>query len=277
MATDADTGAAQSPPTPAGWDTRPGAVKAGPLAMDYRTWKMLGYCGLIFMATFIVFWGILAGNIPPFSPNADPMQVKQHYLDHALSIEIGMSVCLTVTSFYMAWGCAISQVMRRIEGQNSFLSNLEMMGATITAAPIMTACAIWLTAAHEVSNLSPETMHMLYWFGWLLIDLAYMVTSFQIAAISIVFMRDKREKPLVPSWVCWWGWVTFASFFPVCLIPFVTTGPFAFNGSFTFWIAFFTWFIWCPSLSYYVIKAVDRLKAEDAAAESGFGQPVTTH
>ncbi|MDT7583793.1 MAG: hypothetical protein QOE32_1343, partial [Pseudonocardiales bacterium] len=57
MATDADTGAAQSPPTPAGWDTKPAAVKVGPLTMDYRTWKMLGYCGLIFMATFIVFWG----------------------------------------------------------------------------------------------------------------------------------------------------------------------------------------------------------------------------
>jgi hypothetical protein len=79
-------------------------------------------------------------------------------------------------------------------------------------------------------------------------------------------MRDKREKKLVPDAVCWWGWVTVASFFVVNAIPFVTTGPLAFNGVISFWIAFFTWFFWIPSMSYFVIKAVDRLKAEDAAA-----------
>ena len=30
--------------------------------------------------------------------------------------------------------------------------------------------------------------------------------------------------------------------------------------------SFFTWFFWIPAMSYFVIKAVDRLKAEDAAA-----------
>ena len=117
-----------------------------------------------------------------------------------------------------------------------------MMGGTITCAPVMVTMAIWLTAAHEVNILSPEIMHMLYWFGWLTFDLAYFVTSFQIAAISIVFMRDKREKKLVPDAVSWWGWVTFASFFAVSAIPFVTDGPLAFHGVISFWIAFFTWF-----------------------------------
>jgi hypothetical protein len=97
-------------------------------------------------------------------------------------------------------------------------------------------------------------------------DLAYMVTTFQIAAISIACLRDKREKPLVPPFVSWWGWVTVASFFPVNLIPFMSTGPFAWNGSFNFWIAFFTWFIWCPLLSTYIIKGIGRIKAEDEAA-----------
>jgi len=236
------------------------------MPVPYGLWKFMGWGGPIFMASFVFLWGILAGNIPPFPPSATPLQVKAHYIDHRLGILIAMSVCLTVTAFYMIWGNAISNVMQRIEGPEGLLSKVEMMGATITCAPIMVACSFWLTAAHEANTLSPGVLHMLYWNGWLLIDLAYLVTSFQIAASSIVFARDKREKPLVPSWVCWWGWVTFASFFVVNAIPFVTTGPLAFDGVISFWIAFFTWFIWCPVLSYYVIKAVDRLKAEDAAA-----------
>lgn len=245
-------------------DTTP----SGQLAVrtDYRSWTLLAWCGPVFMATFVLLWGALAGNLPPFPASASPAEVKEHYLDNRLPIMIGMSVCLTVTACYMAWGCAISHVMRRIEGPGGLLGNLEMMGATITAAPIMTACAIWLTAAHEVHTLSPELLHMLYWGGWLLIDLAYFVTSFQIAAISLVFARDRRERPLVPGWVNWWGWVTFASFFVVSAIPFVTTGPLAFHGVISFWVAFGTWFVWCPVLSYYIIRAIPRLKAEDEAA-----------
>jgi hypothetical protein len=230
---------------------------------DYLSWKFLAWCGPVFMAAFVFLWGVLARNLPPFPPSATPLEVKAHYVDHSLAIMIGMSVCLTLTACYMAWGGAVSQVMNRVEGPSGILSKLEFMGATITCAPIMTACAVWLTAAHEAAALSPEVLHLLYWLGWLLIDLAYLVTSFQIGAVSLVFMRDKRAVPLVPSWVCWWGWVTLASFFVVNAIPFVSTGPLAFNGVISFWVAFFTWFIWCPSLSYYVIRAIGRLKAED--------------
>jgi hypothetical protein len=106
----------------------------------------------------------------------------------------------------------------------------------------------------------------MYYLGWMVIDLAYMVTSWQIIAASIVFLRDKREKKLVPAWVSWWGYVTVASFFPVSLIPFFKTGPWAFQGLFNFWIAFPTWYIWIVSMSIYIIKAVNRIQVEDGAA-----------
>jgi hypothetical protein len=247
----------------------PAARDLWPYPSDYKTWKVLAWTGPVFLAAFFLLWGVLARNIPPFPPSATPDEVWQHYADLRLPIMIGMSVCLTMAAFYMSWSVAIARVMERIEGPGGVLSKLEMMGGTITCAPLMVACAIWLTAAHEIHNIDPGTAHLLYWMGWLLIDLAYFVTSLQIAAVSIVFMRDKREKKLVPDAVIWWGWVTFASFFVVSAIPFVTTGPLAFNGVISFWIAFFTWFFWIPSLSFFIIKAVDRIKAEDEAARHG--------
>jgi hypothetical protein len=237
-----------------------------PYPTDYTTWKILGWAGPAFLVLFVALWGFLGRNMPPFSPNATPDEVKAHFSDLRLPLLIGMSVSLTITAFYMAWSVAIARVMERVEGPGGVLSKLEMMGGTITCAPIMTACMAWLTAAHEVHYLDAGVVHMLYWMGWLLFDLAYFVTSLQIAACSIVFMRDKRKKKLVPDAVSWWGWVTFASFFVVSAIPFVTTGPLAFNGVISFWVAFFTWFFWIPSLSYFVVKAVDRIKAEDEAA-----------
>jgi len=186
-----------------------------PYPTDYTSWKVMAWMGFAFITAFFCLWGLLARNISPFPAWAPPEAVWQNYKDHRLGIMIGMSVCLTMSAFYMSWSVAIARVMERIEGPGGVLSKLEMMGGTITCAPLMTACAMWLTAAHEVHNLDPGVVHMLYWMGWLLIDLAYFVTSLQIAGVSIVFMRDKREKKLVPDAVIWWGWITFASFFVV--------------------------------------------------------------
>src|ERR1700738_4787320 len=223
-----------------------------PYPTDYRSWKVMAWMGFAFITAFFCLWGLLGRNISPFPAWAPPEAVWQNYKDHRLGI--------------MVWSVAVSRVMERIEGPGGLWSKIEMMGGTITCAPLMVACAIWLTAAHEIDNIGPGMAHLLYWFGWLLIDLAYFVTSWQIAGASIVFMRDKREKKLVPNAVSWWGWITIVSFFAVSAIPFVTTGPLAFNGVISFWIAFFTWFFWIPGLSYFIIKAIPRLKAEDEAA-----------
>src|ERR1700681_4088827 len=257
MTTDADPGT-----SPAATDAR----DLSPYPTDYRSWEILAWCGPVFLAAFFCMWGLLARNIPPFSPNATPDEVKAHFLELRLPIMIGMSVCLTMAAFYMAWSVSIAKVMERIEGPGGLWSKVEMMGGTITCAPLVVACAFGLTAAHEAQYLNASVVHMLYWMGWLLIDLAYFVTSFQIAAVSVVFMRDKREKKLVPHAVIWWGWVTFASFFVVTASPFFTTGQLAFNGVISFWIGFFTWFFWIPSLSFFIFKAVARIKGEDEAA-----------
>ena len=41
--------------------------------------------------------------------------------------------------------------------------------------------------------------------------------------------------------------------------------PLAFNGVISFWMAFFTWFFWIPSLSYFIIQG------DPAAASRGCG------
>lgn len=228
----------------------------------------MAWTGPIFFTTFFFMWGILAENFPPMAASDTAQEMWQHYKDLQLEIMIGMSVCMVGGSCYMTFGAAVSRVMRRIEDGEGMLANLEMMGATITYCPIVVACGIWLTAAIQVDALSPEMVQTCYYLGWMIIDLAYMVTSWQIIAAAVVFLKDKRETKLVPNWVSWWGFVTVASFFPVSLIPFFKTGPFAFQGMFNFWIAFPTWYIWIVAMSFYIIKAVSRIEKEDKQAEA---------
>ena len=138
--------------------TSTAARDLSPYPTDYRSWKILAWCGPVFLAAFFCLWGLLARNIPPFPAQRDAGRGQGALCqDLRLPILIGMSVCLTMTAFYMAWSVAIARVMERIEGPGGVLSKLEMMGGTITCAPLMVACAIWLTAAHEVHNLVPAS------------------------------------------------------------------------------------------------------------------------
>src|SRR6202022_4419851 len=156
-----------------------------PYPTDYRSWKILAWCGPVFLAAFFCMWGLLPPTSPPFSPNATPDEVKAHFLELRLPIMIGMSVCLTMAAFYMAWSVSIAKVMERIEGPGGLWSKVEMMGGTITCAPLMVACAFWLTGAHEGQYLDASVVHMLYWFGWLLIDLAYFFPPGRIAGATL--------------------------------------------------------------------------------------------
>ena len=233
--------------------------------VDYTIWRLLAWCGPFFMTLFFVLWGLLCQNFPPRGADWDAAMIYKHYIDNGMALKIGMSVCIVAGAFYMPWGLSVSRVMQRIEGPDGMLAKLEMMGATITCCPLIVACGIWLTGAMEAPEQSPQIIHMLYWMGWLIIDLAYMVTSFQIFAVSVCILRDKREKPLYPAWLSWWGYITVLSFFPVSLIPFFKTGPFAFHGLFNFWVAFPTWYIWVFGLSICTLRAITKIQIEDGA------------
>src|SRR6202021_780930 len=117
---------------------------------DYTSWKILAWTGPVFLFAVFVLWGIVARNMPPFPASATPDEVKAHFHDFRLPLLIALTICVTMTAFYMSFSVAVARVMERIEGPGGVLSKLEMMGGTITCAPIMTACMAWLTAAHEV-------------------------------------------------------------------------------------------------------------------------------
>jgi hypothetical protein len=236
-----------------------------PNPIDYKSWKFMIWMGPLFALTFFVLWGYLAGNFPPFPASSSAQQIWQHYHDHRLSILIGTSVAFTFTGLYVVWNVGISRVMERIEGVGGIWSKVEVLGEVMILVAIMLAFIMWLGAAYSVDVIDPATVYALHWMGWMALDLPYIAGTFAIGAVSIVFAKDRRETPLVPRWLCWWGWFTVIVFFPVSAIPFVKSGPLAYNGLISWWVALIPWGVWMFLLSYYLLKAIDRLKAEDAA------------
>jgi hypothetical protein len=169
---------------------------------------------------------------------------------------------MTFAVSYCVWGLAIAKVMEHVVGKDSILVELEKWGAGLTVVPLLVSSAFWLTGAFRPDALPDSTLQLMYDMAWLLIDVAYAVTSVQMFALGVAFLHDRRAMPLVPKWLAWYGiWVGFM-FIAECLMPFFKSGPFSRNGLLNFWIEFPIWFVWCPTLSYFLVKAIGRIEAE---------------
>ena len=229
---------------------------------SYGAWKFCAWNGMLFMAIFIVFWGVLGFNLPPWAASEEAGVIADHFREHRNLVRLGMVISMTFAVSYAVWGISIGKVMDYILGRDHILTNLEVWGAGLTVCPVLVSSSFWLTGAYRPDALTPETLQMLYDMAWLLIDLAYSVTSVQMIALGVGCLRDKRDVPLFPKWVCWYSiWVGFM-FTAECLMPFFKDGAFARQGILNFWIEFLIFFIYAPIITFYQLKAINRIRVE---------------
>lgn len=230
---------------------------------EYNYWRVCAWAGPIFMAIFIVFWGVMGHNIPPWSGAEPAATVANWFRTEANTIRLGMVIAMTCAPLYCVWGLAISRIVMRVVPKDSILVELQTWGAGMTVIPILVSTSFWLAGAYRPEALPDYILQMLYDWAWLLIDLAYFTTSIQMFGAGVAFLRDERKQPLVPKWMAWYGiWVGFM-FIAECLMPFFKTGAFERAGILNFWIEFLIWFFWVFGLSTYVIKGISRIQRED--------------
>jgi hypothetical protein len=173
-----------------------------------------------------------------------------------------MVIAMTFAPAYGVWGYALAKVLEQVVEKDSILVQLSRVGAAWTTITVLIPCAFWLTAAFRYEALPDWAIQMLYDMAWLLIDLAYAVTSVQMFALGVGFLSDKRTTPLIPKWLSWYGiWVGFM-FVVECIMPYFRNGPFARSGVFNFWIEFAIWGIWVPTLTFYALAAIKRIEQE---------------
>ena len=232
----------------------------------FRYWRFCAAMGPVFLLVFIVCWGVLGYNIPPLSAELTGEQMATHFRSHANEVRAGMVGSMTFAVLYMVWGLSITKVMETLETDgNNILSQLQLWGAGLTVVPVLVSSSFWLTGAYRPEALDPSILQMLYDMAWLLIDLAYAVTSMQMFALGALFLSDKRAEPLMPKWVSWYSIWVGAMFVIEVLMPYFKGGLFARNGWLNFWIEFLIWFFFIVIVTLYVFKAIGRLEREHYA------------
>ncbi len=234
--------------------------------VDTRYWRFCAWMGPLFVAVFFYCWGILGHNFPPFAPDTPASEVAGWFRDNRDGVRLGMVIAMTFAPAYGVWGYALAKVLEQAVGGNkpgdNILVQLARVGAAWTTITVLVPTSFWLTAAFRPDALPDWMIQMLYDMAWLLIDLAYAVTSVQLFALGVGFLADKRAVPLIPKWLAWYGiWVGFM-FILECVMPYFFNGAFARNGILNFWIEFIIWMVWVPALTFFALKAIKRIEQE---------------
>lgn len=220
-----------------------------------------------FCAAFLGAGLLLAGFVPPPSPSLNAEEIAALYRANASAIRAGMVLGLFGIVGYIALVCAISAQMRRMQG-SSHLPEVPQLGAgSIGVLTVMLPLMIFAITAFRPER-DPQLTQLLNDTGWLIIIPAFPTFIAQFLGIAFGALQDRRAEPVFPRWSAYFNvWIGLL-FVPGAFAFFLRSGPFAWNGVLSFWLAAAAFFVWLLTMSALVLRAIDQ-NARQAASATG--------
>ncbi|MDZ7784650.1 MAG: hypothetical protein U5K56_17495 [Halioglobus sp.] len=204
---------------------------------------------------YVIGMFVIAGFLPPPSPGLSEAEVVAFYRENHTSIITGLTMSLVGTGCMLSTAALIGSVFLS-ESEEGFPFFAVMQGLCAVVTVLFTAFPhfIWLAAAFRIER-SPELIALLHDMGWIMWATPSWAFSFQLICVGVCGLRDKRPQPFLPRWMSYLAlWVAIGIVYTP-LVPFFTTsGPFAWDGLFSFWVAFFSPIFWIILVSTLVLQ-----------------------
>lgn len=233
---------------------------------NFRLWKACAWAGPVYVVGESLSWAGIGRFLPPPAEYWTALEVTQFYLDHNLSIRVGMMLTLMFAPLYYIWSVAVSRLMMRAEGSDHICSTVELLGGFATVIVTFGAVVPWLSCSFDTALKDPQDIKAMNDLGWMCFNPTALVTFFQFIAFGIAFLSDKRSQPLIPRWMAWFSFAMAFTLLLALLTPLFRTGPFAWHGLFTYYIGLGGYFLWIIVACYQVLRGVARLEAEYESA-----------
>jgi hypothetical protein len=233
----------------------------------FGAWAALLYPGLL-----ILGWWFLADFVPPPKPTAGAQEILDHYHSHTTRIRAGMVIVMFGAVMAMPLGATVAYFIRRIEGFTGPLTLLQVMGAVGMAVLTFLPAMWWLIALFRLDRSAEltQTLNDVGWLQWVGGLTIYYPT---IVTMAIAAFIDKSKRPTFPRWFGYLNLWLFVLLLPGQMIFFFKTGPLAWNGLISFYLAFVVFGLWFPVAFYVLRKAVRGVRTEQEEGLAGQGSP----
>jgi len=228
------------------------------------------WSGLVMVVVWVVSFIVLAGFIPPPSPQNGEDQILRMFTDHAVVIRLGLIFTMFASALLVPWSAVIAVQMSRIEGKRPVLAITQVAQASLLSLEFIIPLMVWQTAAYRPS---PERIHLVYMLndmGWLMFVGVISSAVMQCLTLGIAILIDKREQPIFPRWIGYLALWTAMLLAPAGVVPLFKDGPLAWNGIFGFWVPLSIFCVWVSTTTWFLIAAIrgDSEHPADQPSES---------
>lgn len=220
--------------------------------------------GMIFAVLFGIGFVGIAGFVPPLDPNASAEQIAAIYRSDTNAIRAGLLVCYIGLPFYLAFAASISAQTRRIVGVPRTLIHLQVAAYSSSLLLIAGPFIIWWVAAYRPNENSAEIVRMLNDLGWIsfLVGWVPFVTWYVITGVAI--LCDTSATPVYPRWAGYLSLMMGTGQMSATFLVFFKTGPFAWDGIFSWWLPATWFFIWFAAMTVLSTRAINAQHREGA-------------
>jgi hypothetical protein len=210
-----------------------------------------------FCAALLGIGLLMAGFVPPPAPTLSATEIAALYAQNAMMIRLGMILGLAGIAGFIAMVCVITTQMRHMQTSSRLPADLQLGAGAIGVLTLMFPIMIFAIAAFRPER-DPALTQMLNDGGWLLVIPAFPTFLAQFGAIAFGALTDKRPDPIYPRWAAYLNIWLALLLIPGAFAYFFRTGPFAWNGLLSFWIAASAFFIWLIVMTPLTLSSINR-------------------
>lgn len=201
-------------------------------------------CG--FLLVVLLFGGIISsGWMPPLSPTESAAEIAARYQEHTTGIRIGAVMMLWGAGATVPIGCLIAAHIKQVEGEFSPLTYIQVVGCAGGLVAITMPVMFFGVAAFRPDRGAELTL-LINDLAWVPFIINGVPAVLQAVSWAVAILSDRRPDPAFPRWLAYFNFWAAFSFLPAFLLVFFKTGPFAWNGLLSFWLAaslFGGWFL----------------------------------
>jgi hypothetical protein len=223
---------------------------------------LCAWSGIVATVIWVIGFFFISGFIPAPSPSYNAGQIAEIFRGSPDQIRLGLVITCFGACLVVPWAVAITTCMKRMEGRYHPLADCNLVLGCLLLIEFCFPIFAWLAATFRPER-SDEMIQLLNDLGWIpFMGMVFSVIP-QAVAIAMVIFKDKREVPIFPRWVAYLNIWFLLTMLPGSILSFFHSGPFAWNGVLTFWVAMVGYISWTLVMSVGTIKATHRLEQED--------------
>lgn len=216
------------------------------------------WCGPAGMVLLGVGLVPLARFIPPPSPADTAKQIQRLYVHNLTGVRIGMTMSILGLALLIPWSVAVAVQTRRTERGVPALTYLQLAASAVSWTTGVLAPLVWAVAAFRPDAIAPDLTRALNDLGWFLFLFPWPPFLVWFIALGVAIVRDQSDPPVYPRWAAYLSFWAALAIAPGFTMVFFKTGPFAFNGLVTFYVAFVDFFIWVVVMTFLTIAAIKK-------------------